>query len=286
MRTRAECFGAATIVNAVAIGRGAAFGIRMRAEVEADLTNGPGELTVDVHPEEAGRGLVRACVERLSRTVGKPLAGRVATRSMIPPSRGLKSSSATANATVLAAARSVGIPLDDLEAVNLGVDAALDAGVTITGAFDDACATFFGGVVLTDNRRRVILARDRLPTDLVAVVAIPRGKIEKRSLRDVDFAPIAGDVAEAFDLAMAGSYGPAIEQNSRAYCRVLGIDAEPAVKARRAGAIAAGLTGTGPAFVALCRPGTAEDVAEAMASDTVRARVISLNTTTARGATA
>ena len=279
MRARAECFGAATIVNALAIGKGAAYGIRMRAEAEADLSDGPGPLRIDVHPEDAGDGLVRACIGRMSGMLKKSLAGWVATRSTIPPSRGLKSSSATANATVLAAARSLGVSLGDFEAVNLGVDAALDAGVTITGAFDDACATYFGGVVVTDNRRRVVLMRNRLPTNLVAVVAVPIEKIEKRSLRDVDFSPIAGEVTEAFDHAMAGDYGPAIETNSRAYCRLLGIDPMPATKARRAGAIAAGLTGTGPAFVALCRPAGADAVADAMSSDTMRARLVSLNTT-------
>ena len=281
MIARASCLGAATIVNAIATGRGAAFGIRLRADAEANLARGLGELDIDVGPEEAGPALVAACVARLSKSLGQPLAGRVATRSEIPVSRGLKSSSAAANAVVLAATRSLRMGFDDLEVVNLGVDAALDAGVTITGAFDDACAAYFGGVVLTDNRQRKILRRDHLPSDLLAVLAIPDGTVAKPSLRGVDFFPIAHDVAEAFDLALKGDYGPALERNGHAYCRLLGIDPGPGERARRAGALAAGLTGTGPAFVALCRQDDAKAVARAMASDTVETRIVPLNGTKA-----
>lgn len=281
MKARAACFGAATIVSALATGRGAAFGVRLRADAEADLVPESGGLAVEVEPKDAGPTLARACVERIAGRLGKPVSGRVATRSSIPPSRGLKSSSTAANALVLAAAKSLGATLNDLEAVNLGVDAALDAGVTITGAFDDACATYFGGVVITDNRQRTILRRDRLPGDLVAVLAIPAGKIEKTSLKGVDFSQIAGEVERAFADALAENYGPAIERNSRAYCRVLGIDPAPAGRARRAGALAAGLTGTGPAFFALCHPTDALEVARAMASESSETRVVPLNATKA-----
>lgn len=278
MRARAACFGASTIVNALATGRGAAFGIRLCVEVEADVLAHSGKLAIEVQPEDAGTALARACVERVSRKFDMQLSGRVATRSAIPPSRGLKSSSAAANALVLAVARSVGKEFDDLETLKLGVDAAFDAGVTITGAFDDACATYFGGVVMTDNRQQAILGRDRMPPNLVAVLAIPLDKIEKPSLKGFDFSPIAREVEDAFADALAGNYGPALERNGRAYCRVLGIDSTPAERAKRAGALAAGLTGTGPAFVALCRQTMAPAVARAMASDSLETRIVPLNT--------
>ena len=79
---------------------------------------------------------------------------KIKTWSNIPIAKGLKSSSAAANAVALATTAALGKTLDDLEIVNLGVDAAFDAKVTVTGAFDDACASYFGGVVITDNLKR------------------------------------------------------------------------------------------------------------------------------------
>ncbi len=57
----------------------------------------------------------------------------------------------------LATTAALGEMVDDFEIVNLGVDAAFDAKVTVTGAFDDACASYFGGVVVTDNLERKIV---------------------------------------------------------------------------------------------------------------------------------
>ena len=77
--------------------------------------------------------------------------------------KGLKSSSAAANAVALASTAALGKHLDDLELVKLGVDAAFDAKVTVTGAFDDACASYFGGIVVTDNLNRKIIKQ--MPVD-------------------------------------------------------------------------------------------------------------------------
>ena len=63
-----------------------------------------------------------------------------------------------------------------LELVNLGVDAAFDAKVTVTGAFDDACASYFGGVVITDNLERKIVKQLPLPEDLIVLFHVPPEK--------------------------------------------------------------------------------------------------------------
>ena len=64
-----------------------------------------------------------------------------ASKAAVPPQTQLR----------LATIAALGKTLDDLELVKLGVDAAFDAKVTVTGAFDDACASYFGGAVITDN---------------------------------------------------------------------------------------------------------------------------------------
>src|SRR5881409_3130448 len=47
MKARASCFGAGTIVNAIAAGRGAAFGLALRASATVETRPGPFGIRVD-----------------------------------------------------------------------------------------------------------------------------------------------------------------------------------------------------------------------------------------------
>ena len=281
MKGTASCFGAGTIVNAIATGKGAAFGLALRAT--ATVAVGPAERGVVVHvPPDAEPRLAEGCARRVLRRSRRKAGLEVSVDSEIPISRGLKSSSAVANAVTLASARALNIELEPESLIRIGVDAALEAGVTITGAYDDACASFYGCIVLTDNPSRRILKVDRFPGGFVVVVQVPRRMITKPSLRGLDFSRIRDEVDDAFRLALQGDYFHALERNSAAYARVLGIDDSPAVRARAAGAIAAGITGTGPAIVALTKPAHVESVARALAADDAEVRIVSLNVTEAR----
>lgn len=71
----------------------------------------------------------------------------ISTKSDLPPASGLSSSSALSNAVTLATSELIvdefdKKPMNDLEIVNLAIDSSLEAGVTITGAFDDATASY------------------------------------------------------------------------------------------------------------------------------------------------
>jgi shikimate kinase len=278
VKARATCGGAATIVNAVATGNGAAFGLALRATAIAETVR-PSDGVRVVVPRDASPALAEACARRvLQRSRGKTGVA-VSVESEIPISRGLKSSSAVANAVVSACAQALGLDLDPFEIIRIGVDAALETGVTITGAFDDACASFFGGIAVTDNRARKVLVSDRWPEGLVAVVHVPHRMITKPSLKGVDFAPIRPQVDEAFRLALRRDYVRAIQANSAAYAPVLGIDEGPAIRARAAGAMAAGITGTGPAIVALAKRARVDAVRRAMADGEAEVRVVALNPT-------
>ena len=115
MMGKAVSHGAATIVNAIALGKGAAFGIDLRTTAEVELEPG-GEIKVLMDEEEDPTLAVR-CVEKvLSRFAPDDHLGAVVrTRSEIPISRGLKSSSAAANAIVLATLDALSVDLDGLE---------------------------------------------------------------------------------------------------------------------------------------------------------------------------
>ncbi len=129
-RGTATALGAATVLNAVANWKGSAFGVDLKTSAEVVLDESPA-VKGDV-PGIDDRLIVRS-VERVLERFGVVAGGVVRTWSDIPLARGLKSSSAAANAAVLATLDALGEDLDPLEATRIGVAAARDAGVTITG---------------------------------------------------------------------------------------------------------------------------------------------------------
>jgi shikimate kinase len=211
--------------------------------------------------------LARACADRLLSLADATdrLGIMIETVSEIPSSRGLKSSSAAANAILLAGLDALEQSMEPIDVVQLGVDCAVEAKVTLTGAFDDAVATMFGGAVLTDNRRREIISWPEVPKDLGVVFIVPDRRIIKSSLRHDDFLPISDEVNKAFQLARQGNVAKAITLNGRAYAPILGVDNGPADAAIAAGAWAAGMTGTGPAIAVLVTEEASEAVLAALA---------------------
>jgi shikimate kinase len=246
--------GAATIVNAIATGEGAAFGVDLWTKAQVKLTNEPSVVKGEIASDSAESTLlIERTIVRVLRHFGfeKQFGARVKTWSNIPVARGLKSSSAAANAVALAAVGALGQYADDLSIIDFGVDAAFDAKVTVTGAFDDACASYFGGVVVTDNLKRRIVSCSFLPADLSVLFFVPKkksytGNSDVKRLRAM--APL---VKIAFREAEAGNFLTALSLNGLIYSSAIGFDSSIAVDALNAGALAAGLCGKGPALTAL-----------------------------------
>ncbi len=278
----AGCRGAATIVNAIATGKGAAFGITLETDASVELNEGDGPIRLLDSSE--GGGLAEGCVRAVVKKARTPthVHGIVRVRSEIPVSRGLKSSSAVSNAIVLASTRALGLEMMDRDILLEGIEESIKAGVTITGAFDDACACFYGGAVLTDNKNFEILKQSPMDEDLELVIHVPDRRIEKRSVKGLDFTRIQKQVDKAFDLAMEGQFLKAMELNSRAYSRVLDVSEDIAELARKNGALAAGISGTGPATVAVCERGKAGPLAARLREEDGTVLTARMNHTPAR----
>jgi shikimate kinase len=250
--------GAGTIINAIATLKGAAFGIDLwtEAEVElgADLKVVQGEIVHDLGAEMPGdTRLIERCVELVLRKFDVPLGAYVKTRSEIPIGSGLKSSSAAANATVAATLNAIGAEVNTLrgalEAIEIGVDAALDVGVSITGAFDDACASALGGIVITDNEKRVLMKRTE--RDTAFLIFVPRARAFTADTNVLRSRVIAPWIGRAYEWALEGRFDEAMTLNGFLYCAALGFDPEPMLRALECGVTGVSLSGTGPSFVAV-----------------------------------
>ncbi len=253
-RAEAIAHGAATIVNAIALGKGAAFGVDLWTKAEVKLTEEPNIIKGEIASDPAESTiLIERTVSRVFQyfSLEERFGAKVKTSSNIPIAKGLKSSSAAANAVVLATVAALDKKLDDMKAVKLGVDAAFDAKVTVTGAFDDACASYLGGVVITDNLKRKLLKRAMLPDDLTILFYIPSKKSYTGD-SDISRLKIVKPLVKiAYTEAMKGNFWVALSLNGIIYSSVLGYDPSVALDALAAGALAAGLCGKGPAVTAI-----------------------------------
>ena len=265
--------GAGTIINAIATWKGAAFGIDLKTFAKVELSEGETGISgfIKEMPEEDAR-LIERSVEITLERFGLELGGTVSTRSEIPLAGGLKSSSAAANASVLATLRAIGETLPPLEIVRLGVKAAKEVGITITGAFDDACASFFGGIVITDNQEMELLRREEF--DSKVLIFAPAKKTFSADTDVKRSRLIAPYVEIAYELALKGNYEQAMTLNGFLYCGALGFSTEPMLRALECEVKGVSLSGTGPSYAALVRPEQVNELRSAWESCGIEGRVI------------
>ncbi|MDD3985808.1 MAG: shikimate kinase [Methanobacterium sp.] len=280
MKTIVKSPGSATIINAIATGYGSAFGIKRYVTAEVQL-KGSDSLIICRANKNIDTTLMEICVKRVINKFKEVYSNiefytgfSVYTKSTLPVSSGLSSSSATSNAIVMATAKALMKEyninpdknrINDLELLNIGVDASLEAGVTITGAFDDASASFHGGLTVTNNNTREILKIHEMEQQNILVympnIISPTAQSDVRRMK-----LIAPQVKLAFNEALNGNIYNAMTLNGILYCASLAFNPKIALDALDAGAFAAGLSGTGPAFVAIAPNENVDNVMEVWSS--------------------
>jgi shikimate kinase len=250
MEGQAKAPAAGTVLNALANGTGSAFAIDEYTTATVELADTAAVSGTISGVEDGDTRLIERCVELVTARFGDGQGGTVHTESTVPMASGLKSSSAAANATVMATLDALD-STDEIsreDAARIGVTAARDVGVTVTGAFDDASASMLGGLTITDNTTDELLARETPDWD-VLVWTPP----EQAFSADADvtrcemIAPMADLVA---DLALDGRYRQAMTVNGLAFCAALGFPADPMVEAMPY-TDGVSLSGTGPSFTAV-----------------------------------
>ncbi|WP_407421458.1 shikimate kinase [Methanobrevibacter sp.] len=267
MRKIVRSPGSATIINAIATGFGSAFGIGLDIVCEAKTTDNSITCSNDVG---ADNSLMEICVDKVFDyyNINKDEFGiDLKTKSTLPMASGLSSSSASSNAIVKITSSIICEefdlnPLGDLEIINMAIDASLDAGVTITGSFDDATASYFGGVVVTDNKNREFIIKEKMDEHPI-LIYMPNFYSKSGDSNPDRMRLLAPLVETAFDFAKQRNYFKALNLNGLIYSATLGFDSTIAVDALQAGAIASGLSGTGSSFVAVVDDNSVDSVEEA-----------------------
>ena len=266
MKKEVRSPGSATIINAIATGFGSAFGIGLDIRCEAKTTESSITCSNDVG---ADTNLMELCVKKVFSHYSiddEEFGIDLKTKSSLPMASGLSSSSASSNAIVKVVSEIVAEEfgfesLTDLEVINMAIDASLDAGVTITGSFDDATASYFGGVVVTDNRNREFIIREKME-EYPILVYMPNFYSKSGHSNPERMKLLSPLVETAFDFAKKKDYFKALNLNGLIYSATLGFDSTIAIDALESGAIASGLSGTGSSFVAVVGEDSIDDVKE------------------------
>ena len=269
MKKKVRSPGSATIINAIATGFGSALGIGLDIQCEAKTAGDSISCFNDVG---ADNSLMEICARKVYAHYDIDEADfgiELKTESSLPMASGLSSSSASSNAVVKVVSEMICdefdlTPLNDLEVINIAIDASLEAGVTITGSFDDATASYFGGVVVTDNRNREFIIKEKMD-DYKILVYMPDFHSKSGDSNPERMRLLAPLVETAFGFAKDKNYLKALNLNGLIYSATLGFDSSIAIDALQVGALASGLSGTGSSFVAIVDEDSIDDVRESWA---------------------
>lgn len=278
MNGRARTFGAITITNALATGIGCAAGISLPvdAEVAVEPDESSAAPTLEVSPESQSPVVEESARVGLSHY--RPAIGgrvRVSVHSAIPPSKGLKSSSAVSTAVVLALARAAGLEPSPLEVGRCSAEVGRRVGVSVTGALDDALAGLEPGFIVTDNRRDEVLRRTEIDPDWGVVLYIPRKPHPRSPTLAPAFAKERAFGERAARAAMDGDWVNAMRINTELVERAMGYSYRSLRDhLRDHGAIASGVSGFGPALAVIAPSDQLENLARELPKDDAEKRLV------------
>jgi len=259
-KARAQVHGAVSIVNAIATGKGSALGISLKVTAEVKLQKGHGLRFLS---GTNGDNLIKSII---LKTIPKEIIEEnrisISVDSEIPIGYGLKSSSAVSNAVALACSR-IGndAQIDDNAVLDAATRSSVESLVSLTGAYDDATACYYGGFTVTDNYSKSLIRKENAPENLYAVIMLPatssRGNIKMlRNLSDL--------FEDAFLLAESGQYWKAMRLNGVLASAALSSNYAPVMESMEHGALSASISGNGPAIAAVAYRNTIEYIVEAL----------------------
>ena len=249
-KVKATIHGAVSLVSAIANKKGATLGISLKVEATIETSEGKG-ITIQSENKSLSSRLINKTIEKIVSKKDLEKNKIVITlTSEIPTGYGLKSSSAISSVIALACAKIFKPKLTDQQILLAGVEASIESKVSITGAYDDACSCYYGGFNVTDNGKRNRIHFEKAPSNLIAVIFIPknrkRGNLKKLKI----LSPIFNN---AWELAKGKKYWESMTINGLATSSILNSDPKIIIDLIEKGALAASVSGNGPSIAAIVK---------------------------------
>jgi len=247
---RSTIHSAISIVNAIATGRGAALGISKKVNVEMETSHGNG-IIIEVENKSMSSRLINKVIRKIvSKNELSKTKLKISLDSEVPTGYGLKSSSAISTAVAMVCAKLFKPGMSDFEILNVGVTASIETKVSLTGAYDDACACYYGGFVVTDNHNKKIIHSEKCLNRVSAVIFIPKSR-KRGNVRKLK---TSSDVFEqAWNLAKKSDYWNAMNLNGIATSTILSSEPKIIPKLIENGALGASVSGNGPSIAAIVK---------------------------------
>ena len=247
---RATIHGAISIVSAIATGKGAALGISKKVNVEMETSHGKG-VVIEVENKSMSSRLINKVIEKIvSKNELAKTKLKISLDTEIPTGYGLKSSSAISTAVAMVCAKLFKPRMSDFEILNAGVKASIETKVSLTGAYDDACACYYGGFVVTDNRNKKIVHSEKCLNRVSAVIFIPKSR-KRGNIRKLKASSDVFD--KAWNLAKKSDYWNAMILNGLTTSTILSSEPKIIPKLLENGALGASVSGNGPSIAAIVK---------------------------------
>jgi shikimate kinase len=250
VKVKATVHGAVSIVSAIANKKGATLGIELKVEATIETSEGKG-IVIQSENRSLSSRLINKTIEKIvSKKYLEKNKMLITINSEIPTGYGLKSSSAISSAIALACAKIFKPKLTDKQILVAGVDASIESKVSITGAYDDACSCYYGGFNVTDNGKRKRIHFERIPSNLIAVIFIPKNRKRGNLKRLKILSPVFNN---AWELAKGKKYWESMTINGLATSAILNSDPKIIIDLIEKGALAASVSGNGPSIAAIVK---------------------------------
>ncbi len=262
-KAKAIVHGAVSLVSAIATKKGATLGISLKVETIIETSPGKGIIIQSKNKTLSSR-LINKTVEKiLTKNELEQNKITISLESEIPTGYGLKSSSAISSAVALACAKIFKPRLTDQQILLAGVNASIESKVSITGAYDDACACYFGGFNVTDNAKKQKIRSEKIPSNLMAVIFIPKNR-KRGNVKNLKILSAVFD--NAWKLAKNSNYWEAMIVNGLATSAILNSDPKIITNLLEKGALAASVSGNGPAIAAIVKKENLQNVKKVFSS--------------------
>ena len=255
--------GAISIVNAIATGNGATLGIDTFVKTRLETKDGTGIHITSDNKTISSRLINKVIENIIPKQKLEKVRLELDFQSSIPTGYGLKSSSAISTAVSLVCSKAIKKKLTDKEILKIGVESSLQTNVSITGAYDDACACYYGGFNVTNNYKRNLVFHGNAPTNLQAIIFLPKSRKRGNVKKLKNFKPA---FEKAWELAKNHDYWNASILNGLATSSILNSNPELLFQLMKKGAISATISGNGPSIVAITKKGHNSNIKKELSS--------------------